>query len=192
MITNQTQLNRRDCLSGLAGLVAVTSATAQGATTAANPRSMIRLLAKGQTPAPATLADAAWLEGHWVGDMPNAAVESMIYAEKAGQMPGFVRALQGESIMFYEIMVFGAVGNSLYQRVKHFSADLTGMEARDAYVERPLVAKEEGSLFFDGSTFTRTGPDSFTVYHLYREGDKEIETIVVPFRRKGTSSRTPN
>lgn len=190
MTTHQSQLNRRDCLSGLAGMVASVSAMAQCATAAANPRSMIRLLAKGQTPAPATLADAAWLEGHWVGEMPNAAVESIIYAKKAGQMPGFVRALQGGSIMFYEIMVFGEVSNSLYQRVKHFSADLAGMEDRDAYVERPLVAKDETSLFFDGSTFTRTGPDSFTVYHLYREGDKEIETIVVPFRRRIVSPGT--
>jgi hypothetical protein len=153
-------------------------------TAAMNPRSMIKLLAKGAASPPATIADLAWLEGRWIGDMPEGPVEHLILGPKFGQMPGFVRAVNPRGVIFYEISVFAQAGDSVTVRVKHFTPQLAGWEARDAYIDRPLVDRDAKTLFFDGITFFRTGHDSFTVYFLNRVGQEERETLVVPFRRQ--------
>ena len=79
-------------------------------------------------------------------------------------MPGFVRAVNPRGVLFYEISVFVETAGSLSVRVKHFTPALAGWEAQDAYVDRPLVARDGDGFYFDGITFLRTGPDSFTVY----------------------------
>lgn len=145
---------------------------------------MIRLLAKGASGPPTTIADLAWLEGHWIGEMPEGPVEHIILGPKFGHMPGFVRAVSPRGVIFYEISVFAQAGESVTVRVKHFTPQLAGWEAQDALVERPLVDRDEKTLFFDGITFSRTSQDSFTVYFLNRSGQEERETLVIPFLRK--------
>lgn len=84
------------------------------------------------------------------------------------------------------------VEGSLTNRVKHFSPQLAGWEAQEAYIDRPLVYRDATNLFFDGATYSRTGPDTFTVYFLNRSGGEERETIVIPFRRTIDRPLTPS
>jgi hypothetical protein len=154
-------------------LIAATPAFAQDQQ---SPRAMIKLLPKGASGPPTTIADLAWLEGHWIGDMPEGPVEHVILSPRFGHMPGFVRAVGAQGVIFYEISVFAQAGDSVTVKVKHFTPALAGWEAQDAHIDRPL--------FFDGITFMRTGQDSFTVYFLNRSGQEERETLVIPFRRK--------
>ena len=144
---------------------------------------MIKPLANGAASPPTTIADLAWLEGHWIGDMPEGPVEHVILSPKFGQMPGFVRAVNPQGVIFYEISVFAQTGDSVTVRVKHFTALLAGWEARDTYIDRPLVDRDAKTLFFDGVTLARTGEDSFTVYFLNRTGQDERDTLVIPLRR---------
>ena len=149
------------------------------------PRAMIRLARDGAVPVAATLDDLSWLEGSWTGDMNGVAVEHVILGSDFGQMPSFVRALGGSEIVFYEIAVFTEVDGSVSYRVKHFTPALAGWEAQDAYVDRPLLDRKDTTLHFEGITFERTGPDSFTVYFLEQGADgREGQTLVIPFRRK--------
>ena len=151
----------------------------------ADPRAMIRLAASGAEPVAATIGNLAWLEGSWVGDMEGAEVEHVIFDAGFGQMPSFVRSMGAEGIAFYEIAVFTEVGSSVSYRVKHFTSALAGWEGQDAFVDRPLIARDEATLFFDGITFERTGPDSFVVYFLDRSSDgQERSTLVIPFQRQ--------
>src|SRR3990170_1643644 len=173
--------NRRLLLLALA-LIAASSAVS-AAHTAANPRSMIKLQTEGRSGPPATLADVAWLEGRWIGQMPEGPVEHVILGPRFGHLPGFVRAVNRQGVIFYEIWVLAESQGSLTVRVKHFSPELAGWEAQEAYIDRLLVDRDASNLFFDGATYSRTGPDSFTVYFLNRSGGEERETIVIPFRR---------
>lgn len=151
---------------------------------AAIARGQIRLH-EGNTPAPhAALADLDWLKGSWIGRMPSGPVEHIILDKSFGHMPGFVRALNEKGLSFYEITVFAEAEGSLAYRVKHFTPQLAGWEPQDAYIDRPLVERRGDTFYFDGITFSRRGPDSFTVYYLPRDGGKEGETLVIPFRRK--------
>jgi hypothetical protein len=156
---------------------------------ATNPRSMIKLRTEGRSGPPATLAVVAWLEGRWIGEMPEGPVEHVILGPSFGHLPGFVRAVNPQGVIFYELWVLAEVGGSLTNRVKHFSPQLAGWEAQDAYIDRPLVDRDANNLFFDGATYSRTGPDTFTVYFLNRSGGVERDTIVIPFRRMATDRR---
>lgn len=166
-------------LSALAGCAAIATPPAS----VADPRAMIRLYVPGAPRPPASLADVAWLEGRWIGDMPEGPVEHVILGPAFGHLPGFVRAVNADGVIFYEIWMIAEANGSLTNRVKHFSPQLAGWEAQDAYIDRPLVARDATHLYFDGATYARTGPDSFVVYFLNRNGAEEGETLVIPFRR---------
>jgi hypothetical protein len=129
----------------------------------------------------ATLADAGWLVGHWVGDMPDGPVEQVFLAPSSGQMPSFVRATSRQGIMFYEVSNLVEAEGSLRFQLRHFTPQLATWES--APVERRLIAIEGGDLYFDRVSLIRQGQDRYTVYFLNMDGDIERETIVVPFRR---------
>jgi len=148
-----------------------------------NPRAMIRLKAPGQAAPRASLADVAWLQGHWIGSMPDGPVEQFNLSPMFGQMPGFVRAISPKNVIFYEIGLIAEVGDSLSVRVKHFTPELEGWEAREVYIDRPLVARDSTNFYFDGITYSRTGPDTYVVYFLNRSGTQERDTLVIPFKR---------
>lgn len=148
-----------------------------------NPRAMIRLKTPEQTAPRASLADVAWLQGHWIGSMPEGPVEQFNLSPVFGHMPGFVRAITPKNVMFYEISLIAQVGDSISVRVKHFTPELEGWEAREAYIDRPLVERDSRNLYFDGITYSRTGPDTYVVYFLNRSGAEERDTLVVPFKR---------
>jgi hypothetical protein len=179
------EFSRRTCLRALPALLAAAaeSPLAASVPAPANPRSMIRLFVPGHSRPRATLKNLAWLQGHWTGRMPNAIVDNVIFAPIAGQMPTFVRATQDGNIVFYEMTAFVENEGSLTIREKHFTPDFAGWEPQQTFVDRPLVAYEAHIYYFDGTTFVKTGPDSYTVYHLNRSGQQEEDTIVVPFRR---------
>jgi hypothetical protein len=175
-------MKRRAFLDASTSLL-VTALLPGPATGQPSARSFVKLATEGQTPPPATLADVTWLQGSWIGDMPEGPVEIVFMQPRFGQMPAFVRALNKDGIIFYEITVFVEKSNSLVIRLKHFTSALSGWEDKETYIERPLVAKDHNTLYFHRLTYVRTGPDSHTVYFLNMSGEHEGETLVIPFRR---------
>lgn len=174
---------KRRAFLGASSSLLVTTLLPEPATGQASARSFVKLATEGQTPPPATLADVAWLQGSWIGDMPEGPVEIVFMQPQFGQMPAFVRAINKDGIIFYEITTFVEIANSLVTRLKHFTSALAGWEDKDAYIERPLIAKDRNTLHFHRMTYVRTGPDSHTVYFLNMSGEQEGETLVIPFRR---------
>ncbi|WP_148294037.1 DUF6265 family protein [Azospirillum sp. B4] len=176
-------LTRRTCLGTIPAVMAL-AIPATDTAAQPHPRTMIRLLKTGQSPKPCQLSDLKWLEGDWIGQMPFGPVEHVKLPIAFGHMPGFVRAMNPDGVVFYEIVVFAQIGPTIAQQVKHFTSGLAGWEAKDTHIERLLVEREGDTYFFDGFTLSRIGADSYTVYFLNRDGDKELDTLVVPFKRK--------
>lgn len=148
-----------------------------------DPRSFVRRYNAGSKPVPASIGDVRWLEGHWIGKMPEGRVDQYFLPPAAGQMPSFVRSLNDKGIIFYEIASFVERDGTIFIRLRHFTPDLIGWEDRSGAIERPLLAIEGGNLFFDRASFIRTGEDTYTVYFLNMEGAKERDTLTIPFRR---------
>ena len=115
--------------------------------------------ATGVSPA-AKIEQLSWLSGYWEGEgLGGKAVEN-IAPQADGQMMGAFYSLKGDGTLnFYEFYVFAEVGDTLSLRIKHFSPALVGWEEKDKFVEFPLVAIEPETVYFDGITFTMTGPD---------------------------------
>jgi hypothetical protein len=121
-------------------------------------------LAPGQASPPATIADAAFLVGHWTGEGLGGTFEEVWTAPKKGVMVGMYRGLKDDAPVFQELIVIREEAGSLMVRLKHFNPDMTGWEEKAQVVTMPFVAKRDGLVHFDGMAFKVTGPDTLTCY----------------------------
>lgn len=120
---------------------------------------MTRSAVPGQAPPPARLADLDWLIGTWEGEGITGPARETYLRAVGGQIAGHFTQARGDGIFFYEIVAIVQVGNSLEYRLRHFNEDLTGWEERSQVLRFPLVAIEDGSLYFNDLTLRRDGPD---------------------------------
>jgi hypothetical protein len=128
-------------------------------------------LAADAKPAPATIADVAWLAGRWTGDGLGGRSEETWGAPVGGSMVGMFRLSRDGKPVFYEIMTFVEREGSVLLRLKHFNPDLTGWEEKDQTVDFPLVSKGEGVLHFRGLTFRREDAGRLTIYLSLKQKD---------------------
>ncbi len=132
-------------------------------------------LAPGQTPPPATIADMAWLAGHWTGDGLGGRSEEIWSPPDHGVMMGMYRNIKGNAALFYELLTLSEEKGSLVIRLKHFNPDMTGWEEKDQSVSFPFVAKRDGVLHFSGMAFKPTSPDTVTIYLAI--GNRQDKTV---------------
>lgn len=143
----------------------------------------VRTAAPGAEPPRASMEDLAWLVGHWEGEGLGGQSFETISPPVAGQMAGHFQQVKDGKVQFYEIYQFVPAGESLVLRLKHFNADLTGWEEKDQAVEFPLVAIEDGALYFDGLTMRRVGEDGLESFVVIGEEDGEGRTVSFRFKR---------
>lgn len=128
-------------------------------------------LEEGAVSPPATLEDIAWLAGRWVGKGLGGTAEDVIAPASGGHMMGMFRHSTADGAPnFYEFYLFAEKDGSLTQRLRHFSPMLSAWEAKDEFVEFPLVAIEEGAAYFDGLSYVRGEGGRLTVGVRLDEG----------------------
>ena len=114
----------------------------------------VRSLPQGASSPAAEIERLSWLAGHWVGEGLGGEAEEIIAPASGGQMMGMFRHSKPDgSLNFYEFYVFAEVGDTITLKIKHFTPDLIGWEEKAEFIEFPLVAVEEGAVYFDGLTF---------------------------------------
>ncbi|KHL24622.1 hypothetical protein PK98_11665 [Croceibacterium mercuriale] len=157
------------------------------ATLAAGPATAqeTRSAPPGHQPPPAQVAQLGWLAGSWVGEGIDGAPASETYSAPAGGIVAghFVQTDGAGSVAFMEVVQIAQAGESLVYRLKHFGADLTGWEDKEQVVSFPLVAAEDGALYFDGLTLRRDGPDGLLSAVLVRGDDGTTQEYVFRYRR---------
>ena len=122
-------------------------------------------LAPGQASPPATIADAAFLVGHWNGNGLGGTFEEVWTAPKNGVMVGMYRGLKADGAPnFYELLTIRETAGSIEVRLRHFNPDMTGWEEKAEFVTMPFVARRDGIVHFDGMAFQVTAPDTMTCY----------------------------
>ena len=136
----------------------------------------------GKSP-PARVTDFAWLEGQWQAEALGGDAEETWSPPSAGTMVGMFRLIQDEKAAFYEIFTLTEEGSTVLLRLKHFHPDLTGWEEKDETVDFPLVAFDDGQVFFDGLTYQRRGPDEIQVYLAMRTKDGLVREEAFTYRR---------
>jgi hypothetical protein len=158
---------------GVAVVLAAVCLAASGATAQERQTEHTVKLSPGQQPAPATIADMAWLAGHWLGEGLGGISEEMWTAPHDGAMLGLYRLIRDGKPVLYELLAISEHEGSLLLRLKHFNPDLTGWEEKSETVDFPFVAKTEGRLQFAGLTFMPDG-DRVAIYLAIRGKDGAV------------------
>jgi len=130
-------------------------------------------------PVPATLADVAFMAGHWVGGEPDLS-EEVWSAPEGDSMVGMWRYVAKGRTRIYEILTLTAEGPNVVLRLRHFDPKLVAREEKDRAVELPLVAKGPREAVFEGPEYEVKG----TVRLTYRRDDDDTLTCVL--EKEGT------
>lgn len=140
-----------------------------------------------EPPAQARLSDMDWFVGLWEGEVFGGIVEHRVMAPHKGHMPGIVRVRTAETdeVSMYELSSFIETGETITYRIRHFGADLIAFQPADEFIDRPLVAIKDDTLYFNGITFAKLDNDRAVVTFIL-EPDSETPTQhVVQYRRLG-------
>jgi hypothetical protein len=124
----------------------------------------------------AGLGDVAWIAGQWRGEALGGVVEENWSRPFGGSMMAAFKLTVNGQVRFYELETIVEVDDTLLLRLKHFSADLHGWEARDETVDFRLVKVTDDRVYFDGMTFEKVGNDEMNVYVVIGDRGEEKET----------------
>lgn len=144
-----------------------------------------RSLPEGHEPPPASIEDAAWLEGQWVGTgiNGNRSMESWLPPVGDTMVGTFVQTNDEGGILFTEHLYLMEEGDSLVLRLKHFNADLTGWEDAEGMVTFRLIEIEPCAAYFGGLTIRCDGEDGLLAAVRMRSSNGEVSELVFNFTR---------
>jgi hypothetical protein len=138
-------------------------------------REAVASAAEPPAPVAATLADVAFMAGHWTGGEDGDLSEEIWSPAHGDSMMGMWRYVQNGATRIYEILTLTAEGGNVVLRIRHFDPRLVAREEKDRPVTLPLVAKKEGEAVFEGPEHGVPG----TVRLTYRrEADGGLVSIL--------------
>ena len=140
-------------------------------------------LSEGESRPSATLADAHWLVGDWVGTGFGKQLEESWNPPSAGTMVGLFKLFDDSGVDMYEILLLQEEGGTLSLKVKHFNADFSAWEEKKDYVNFTLVALEKDALHFGGISFYRQGDDAINAFIVMRE-EETLKEYPLTYRRR--------
>lgn len=132
--------------------------------------------------AAATIADASWLSGRWVGEGLGGTVEETWAPAAGGQMVGHFQLVKDGKPVFYELMMLDVQPRGLRLRVKHFNADFTAWEDKGGWHSFEPVSAEPNLLKFNGLTLARDG-ETLNIVVTMKQKDGRIEQVPLKLRR---------
>jgi hypothetical protein len=132
-------------------------------------------LSEGESAPAATLDDAAWMTGSWIGTAFGKRFEQVWNAPSAGSMIGLFKLFDDDGVAFYEILLLTVDDGTLSLKVKHFNPDFTAWEEKGDYVNFKLVNVEEEALHFSGISFYRRDADRMDAWIVMRQGGEMVE-----------------
>jgi len=130
----------------------------------------------------ATIEDAAWLAGRWVGEGLGGELEETWAPPAGGQMVGHFRLVRDGAPVFYEIMLMDVLDGGVRMRVKHFNPDFVGWEEKDRWVTFEPISAGPEALEFGGLSIRRTSADSVEIRLSIRYADGVREEVLTMHR----------
>jgi hypothetical protein len=137
-----------------------------------------KLAANEERPA-ASLEDAAWLAGSWVGTAFGERFEEVWNQPSAGSMLGMWKLYGDKGVNFYELLLLTVENGTLSLKVKHFQPDFTAWEDKAEHVNFRLVKLEKNALHFGGISFYRLSDDRIDAYIVLHDGEEVKEHQLV-------------
>lgn len=131
----------------------------------------------------ATIEDASWLAGRWVGTGLGGTVEETWAPAAGGQMVGHFQMVKGGKPQFYEILLLDSTPAGLRLRVKHFNPDFTAWEDKGEWHSfEPAGGAARDELRFKGLRMKRSG-ERLTIWVTFRSKAGAIREEPFELRR---------
>lgn len=144
-------------------------------------------LRQGQASPQASIQDVAWIAGNWTGEIWGGRFEENWSAPSAGSMMASFKFIKDNQVSFYELITIQEQGQSLVIKLKHFSHDLKGWEAKEQSVDFPLVKIESNAVYFNGYTFKKVSDDQIHVFVVV-DSDGQQQEVKFIFERSTARS----
>lgn len=122
-----------------------------------------------------SVQNLAWISGYWIGEGLGGEVEEVWSAPKNGQMLCLFRYDAGAEMIFSEHCSMVNTSDGVKFRVRHFNADFTAWEDKEAFVEFPLISMEGQTAYFDGCTIIREGSNLKIYVYIEHDGSAQEE-----------------
>ncbi len=123
-----------------------------------------------------SLADVAFMEGHWRGTFNGGPIEASWIAPVGDNLTGFMRMMKDNKVTMYEMLIFEQTEQGPIVLVKHFKPGLIGQEEKDKSdryrfieggKEKALFEKEDGSIRI---IYEKRSPDQLAIQRGQKEG----------------------
>lgn len=119
-------------------------------------------------PIAASLADVAFMAGHWVDESKEGLSEEVWTEPSGDSMVGMWRYVGKGQTQIFELLALKAESGSVVLRLRHFDPKLVGREERQTPVELRLISKKPGEAVFEGPAVGGSGRVRLT----YRSPEK--------------------
>lgn len=123
----------------------------------------------------ASLADIAWIQGHWKGNAFGGITEEIWTPPLGGSMMCAFKLVANGEVQLYELVTITEESNTLMLRLKHFHSNLKGWEEKDETVDFPLVKVTKNKIFFDGFTFEKVSDEEMNIYVIIQNEEGKHE-----------------
>ena len=131
--------------------------------------------AAAAAPAPPTLADVAFIAGHWKGDM-GGSVSEEIWAPPAGDnMMGMWRLVGDGKVKLFEFLNIVQEADGPVFRLRHFDRRGVGWEDKDKPIVLKLVVSKPREAAFEGPESSGAG----TVRLTYRRPSDDALSVTL-------------
>jgi Domain of unknown function (DUF6265) len=139
----------------------------------------------------ATLADFAWLEGHWQGTWGPRVAEQSWTSPKAGTMLGTFRLVEDEKTLVLELFTLVEKPEAINFYIRHFTPALVPWEKTDATFLK-LVDFDATKVLFENpvdgepkhSVITRVDADTFVSRSEIIPEGGDLQVIEITYHRQ--------
>jgi hypothetical protein len=155
----------------------------------------VAALSWAQPSSTTTLADVAWLTGHWAGTTAKGElIEEVWMPDRGGMMIGSFRWQRANGRWLLEFMQLLDTPTAIAPfalRIKHFNQDFRGMEEKDASTSLVATERTATRVVFEMKDAARVvkvgyekkGPDAILAWFDEQEPGKPAVHIEFPYTR---------
>jgi hypothetical protein len=138
-----------------------------------------------------TLADFAWLEGHWQGNWGPRSAEQVWMSPRAGLMLGTFRLVEGDKTLVIELFTLIQKPDGIEFRFRHFTPELVAWEKSDPTLLTLESVDAKQATFVnpvDGqpkrSVLTRLDPDTYVARSEIVPESGETQVVEITYHRQ--------
>jgi len=131
----------------------------------------------------ATIESVSWLSGCWRGKALGGVTEDNWSPALGNSMVGTFRLIVNGETSFYEVITITEENGTLIKRLKHFSNDLKGWEAKDKTIDFKLVKIEGNRVYFDGMTIERVNDSQMNIYVILSDAKGNNKEMIFPYKK---------